>query len=67
MDNSRKIVVDILEQVLNEGAYSNIVLGSKLNKTDLNDKDKALVTEILYGIPKSPMKINTEQRIQGAH
>lgn len=52
MDNSRKIVVDLLEQVLSEGAYSNIALGSKLNKSDLNDKDKALVTEILYGTLK---------------
>ena len=58
MDNSRKLVVDILEQVLNEGAYSNIVLGSKLNKSDLNDKDKALVTEILYGTLKYKYSID---------
>ena len=58
MDNSRKIVVDLLEQVLNQGAYSNIVLGSKLNKSDLNDKDKALVTEILYGTLKYKYSID---------
>ena len=58
MENSRKIVVDLLEQVLNEGAYSNIVLGSKLNKTDLNDKDKSLVTEILYGTLKYKYSID---------
>lgn len=52
MNSSRKIAVDILEQVLSKGAYSNIVLNLELNKSNLNEKDKALVTEIVYGTIK---------------
>lgn len=52
MDNSRKIVVDILIDVLEKDGYSNIVLDRKLNKSNLNDKDRGLVTEIVYGTIK---------------
>ncbi|MBU3160541.1 16S rRNA (cytosine(967)-C(5))-methyltransferase RsmB [Clostridium frigoris] len=52
MSNSRLVAVTIIEKVLNENAYSNIVLGLELNKSELSDKDKALVTEIVYGTLK---------------
>lgn len=52
MKNARKVCVDIIEMILNEGAYSNIVLSKTLNNSKLEDKDKALVTEIVYGTIK---------------
>jgi len=52
MNNSRLVSIEVVEKVLNENAYSNIVLGLELNKSDLSDKDKALVTEIVYGTLK---------------
>jgi len=52
MNNSRLVAIIVIEKVLNEGAYSNIVLGLELNKSELSDKDKALVTEIVYGTLK---------------
>lgn len=52
MENSRKICVDIVEQVLTKNSYSNIVLRHELNKHKLNDKDKGLITEIVYGTIK---------------
>jgi len=52
MNNSRLVAITVIEKVLNENAYSNIVLGLELNKSDLSDKDKALVTEIVYGTLK---------------
>ncbi|MBU3170066.1 16S rRNA (cytosine(967)-C(5))-methyltransferase RsmB [Clostridium estertheticum] len=52
MSNSRLVAVTIIEKVLNDNAYSNIVLGLELNKSELSDKDKALVTEIVYGTLK---------------
>jgi len=52
MNNSRLVAIIVIEKVLNENAYSNIVLGLELNKSDLSDKDKALVTEIVYGTLK---------------
>ncbi|WP_297631739.1 16S rRNA (cytosine(967)-C(5))-methyltransferase RsmB [uncultured Clostridium sp.] len=47
--NSRSIAIKVLNRVLLEGAYSNIALSKELDSSDLNSKDKALVTEIVYG------------------
>ncbi|MGM9977591.1 MAG: 16S rRNA (cytosine(967)-C(5))-methyltransferase RsmB [Clostridium sp.] len=47
--NSREIAVKVLDRVIREGAYSNIILSKELNESDLSDQDKALTTEIVYG------------------
>lgn len=57
--NSRSVAIEILNRVLNEGAYSNIALSNELNKCELNDKDKALVTEIVYGTLRRKKTLDT--------
>jgi 16S rRNA (cytosine967-C5)-methyltransferase len=52
MNTTRKVAVDILDSILGKGAYSNIALNSGLNKSGLEDRDKALATEIVYGTLK---------------
>ncbi|GAA0722777.1 16S rRNA (cytosine(967)-C(5))-methyltransferase RsmB [Clostridium malenominatum] len=52
MTNSRKIALDVLYDVFYKDAYSNISLGNSLNKYDLKDVDKGLITEIVYGTIK---------------
>jgi len=52
MDNARKIAVDILQNIFDKGGYSNIVLNKNLSKADLENRDKGLVTEIVYGTIK---------------
>ena len=47
--NSREVALNIINRVLEEGAYSNLVLSKELNDSDLNEKDRALVTELVYG------------------
>ena len=47
--NCREVALNIINRVLNEGAYSNIVLSAELNESDLNEKDRGLVTELVYG------------------
>ncbi|MGG7176040.1 16S rRNA (cytosine(967)-C(5))-methyltransferase RsmB [Clostridium paraputrificum] len=47
--NSRNIAVDVLDRIINEGAYSNIILSNELNNSELSDKDKSLATELVYG------------------
>ena len=47
--NSREIAVKVLDRVIREGAYSNIILSKELNESDLSEQDKALTTEIVYG------------------
>lgn len=57
--NCRKVAINILERIINEGAYSNIILSNELNNSDLADKDKALVTEIVYGTLRRLKTIDT--------
>lgn len=52
MEKSRKVSVDIIDAILTKNAYSNIVLRNELNKVGFDDKDKALITEIVYGTVK---------------
>lgn len=58
MDNTRKIAVDVLDIVLSKGGYSNIVLNKMLNKSGLDERDKALATEIVYGTIKHKYTID---------
>ncbi len=46
---SRKLARQIIQRVLEEGAYSNLALSNELNNIDIEDKDKGLITEIVYG------------------
>ena len=59
MEKARKICVDMLEVVFNKNAYSNIVLRQTLNKNKIDDKDKGLITEIVYGTIKYKYTIDT--------
>ena len=36
---SRKLARQIIQRVLEEGAYSNLVLSNELNNIDIEDKD----------------------------
>jgi 16S rRNA (cytosine967-C5)-methyltransferase len=58
MNNARSLATEILYEVFERKAYSNIVLGHELNKSNLNEKDKALVTEIVYGTIKYKYSID---------
>ncbi|MFS1663410.1 16S rRNA (cytosine(967)-C(5))-methyltransferase RsmB [Streptococcus sp. zg-JUN1979] len=46
---ARRLALEILEEVFVGGAYSNIALDKALKHSPLSAKDKALVTEIVYG------------------
>lgn len=52
MNYTRKLSVDILDNIINKGAYSNIAINTELNKAKLDDRDKGLLTEIVYGTLK---------------
>lgn len=48
--NTRNLARTTIQRILNTGAYSNLVLSNVLNENDLSDKDKGLVTELVYGV-----------------
>ncbi len=48
-DNPRRIAFDILLRVA-DGAYSDMVLDAALKRSTLDQRDKRLVTELVYGV-----------------
>ncbi|MGE5371873.1 MAG: 16S rRNA (cytosine(967)-C(5))-methyltransferase RsmB [Solirubrobacterales bacterium] len=47
---ARSISLDILEQVLQGGAYANLALDKALNRSGLSAADRALTTELVNGV-----------------
>lgn len=56
--NTRKVAVDIVNEVLYKNSYSNLSLNSNLKKYSFQIKDKALITEIVYGTLKHKYTID---------
>lgn len=50
--NSRLAAINILTEVFYNNGYSNIALNKCLTNNEFNDKDKGLITEIVYGTIK---------------
>jgi len=50
MANPRKVAVSVLLKIEKDGAYSNLVLSQSLKNSDLEGKDKALVSALVYGV-----------------
>ena len=48
--NSREIALKILLEYEKSDAYSNILLNSELNKFDVSDIEKSLITKLVYGV-----------------
>ena len=45
----RRTAVKILERIENDGAFANLVLNTTLEKSKLDSRDRAFVTEMVYG------------------
>lgn len=56
--NSRKIIVEILDNVIKKGAYSNIEINKRFKNTNIDDKDRGLITEVVYGTLKNKKTID---------
>jgi len=52
-NNARLIALLILNNIFQNAAYANLALNEKLNTTKLEDKDRRLVTELVYGTVKA--------------
>ena len=48
-ESSRLLAFDLLTEVNRNEGYSNLLLPQALNASKLDDRDRALVTELLYG------------------
>lgn len=48
-ESARAVALKVLQEIVENGAYSNIALNKELQVSRLSDADKALVTELVYG------------------
>lgn len=48
-DSSRILSFDILNEVNQNGGYSNLLLPKALSKSELDERDRSFVTELVYG------------------
>jgi len=46
---ARDVAYDILKRIDSGGAFANLVLGPQLEKSELDGRDRGLVTELVYG------------------
>lgn len=48
-DKPRRLAWEIFSQVIRHEGYSNILLNQKLNQSGLDERDRAFITELVYG------------------
>ena len=48
-NDARRVAIDAIVRIDDGGAYANVVLPKLLAETDLEPRDKAFVTELVYG------------------
>lgn len=58
MPNVREYVLKVLLEAENNEVYSNLLLNHKLNNIELNDFDKKLFTQIVYGVVSYKLTID---------
>lgn len=54
----RYLAKEILEAIESEGAYSNILLNTTIDKHKLSEKDAGLLTELVYGVTQRKMTLD---------
>ena len=48
-EDARRVALDALVRVDADGAYANVALPAALSRTSLDERDRAFVTELVYG------------------
>jgi 16S rRNA (cytosine967-C5)-methyltransferase len=50
--NARKVALDALIRIEQDGAYANLALGAILERSKLDQRDRGFVTELVYGVSR---------------
>ena len=50
--SARRVALDVLVRVDTEGAYANVALPAALDRTGLDERDRAFATELVYGVTR---------------
>src|SRR5277367_4888074 len=55
---SRRVAVEVLIAIENEGAYSTIALNAAFKKKQLSERDRAFVTALVQGVVRHRMELD---------
>ena len=50
--NTRRLAVNVLSRIERDSAFANLVLRPALDTPGLDERDKAFVTELVYGVTR---------------
>ncbi len=51
--NAREMALQVINEIIDSGAYSNIALAKKLHKSVVSEQDRRFITELVYGTVKT--------------
>lgn len=57
-ENARHLAFDVLNEIQMKGAYANLALDKALLHSSLNNNDRRLVTELVYGCTKMELHLD---------
>ncbi|MCY9414791.1 16S rRNA (cytosine(967)-C(5))-methyltransferase, partial [Bacillus haynesii] len=57
-NNVREVALDALVKLDQNQAYSNLLLQSVMKANDLSDKDRGLLTELVYGTLQNKLALD---------
>ena len=52
-NEARALALKVLSRIEKDSAFANLVLRSALDASELDERDKALVTELVYGVTRT--------------
>ncbi len=55
---ARKLALETLNRIYSRREYSNIVINQTINHSNMNQKDKGLYTQIVYGVLKNKLLLD---------
>jgi 16S rRNA (cytosine967-C5)-methyltransferase len=56
--SAREVALEAIRRVVEDGAYSNLVLSAELRRSSLSRRDRALATELTYGTLRRRLPID---------
>jgi len=51
-EDARRVALRVLDRIDDQGAYANLVLGGELERSGLDERDRAFATDLVYGVPR---------------
>ena len=51
-EDARRVALRVLDRIDDQGAYANLVLGGELERSRLDERDRAFATDLVYGVTR---------------